>query len=246
MDTKTLKTAPKISVKIWLPVLKKLEQRLDEACLRRDAYLNKLLENEVPLLDSEVSMRNSAEAQAYVATCLDKLPRKAVSLALRPDLVGRLNEVCRNKRIVRDAFFNRLLLLLAASPIQIDRLFFGGDSCQWKQQIWRAYASDIDYWQGDFYPLPQNCTPFWAIRDALAPDEEAADLEKYCDPESGCTIQIQRDITGGIQPIDSVYSRVLENFTDVDLTGFNCHVPDWKIPGNQAELDRQNQLDAAF
>lgn len=243
MDPKNLKTAPKISVKIWQPILKKLDQRLDDACLRRDAYLSKVLEHEIPLLDTEVSLRNSPAAQTYVATSLDRLPRKPVSLALRPDLVERLNDVCRSKRIVRDAFFNRLLLLLAATPKQIDRLFFDGDSNEWTREVWREYAHDRDSWRGDFYPLPQNCTPFWAIRAALELDVEAAGSEEYHDPESGNTIQVQRDIAGGVRPVDSVYTRVLTKFTDVDLAGFNCHIPDWRIPGNQAERERQEQLD---
>lgn len=246
MELKSLKTVPKISVKIWQPILKKLDQRLDETCLRRDAYLNKVLENEIPLLESEVSLRNSLAAQTYVATSLDKLPRKPVSLALRPDLVERLNDVCRSKRIVRDAFFNRLLLLLVAAPKQIDRLFFDGESNEWKREVWREYASDRDSWQGEFYPLPQNSTPFWAIRAALELYVEATGSEEYHDPESGRTIHVQRDVAGGIQPVDSFYARMLTKFTDVDLAGFNCYVPDWRIPGNHAELERQEQLDEIF
>ena len=36
---KPLKTPPKISVKIWRPIIEKLDAKLDAACLRRDAYL---------------------------------------------------------------------------------------------------------------------------------------------------------------------------------------------------------------
>ena len=120
MATKTLKTPPKISVKIWRPIIDKLDQKLDAACLRRDAYLNKVLENELPWLDSEVSLANSPAAQAFVAARLDQLDRKLVSLTLRPELIEQLNDICQRKRIVRDAFFNRLFLLLALKPKGID------------------------------------------------------------------------------------------------------------------------------
>ena len=34
-----LKTAPKISVRIWQPIVQMLNDKMDSACLRRDAYL---------------------------------------------------------------------------------------------------------------------------------------------------------------------------------------------------------------
>lgn len=43
MANKVLKTVPKISVKIWRPLIEKFDEKMDEACLRRDAYLAKLL-----------------------------------------------------------------------------------------------------------------------------------------------------------------------------------------------------------
>ena len=36
-----------ISVRIWRPILEKLEAKLEAACLRRDAYLRRVLELEI-------------------------------------------------------------------------------------------------------------------------------------------------------------------------------------------------------
>ncbi len=125
----------KTSVKIWRPIIEKLDAKMEAACLRRDAYLNKLLEIELDRLDREVSIPNSTEAQSLIAARLDHLDRKAVSLSIRCDLLDKLNDICGRKRIVRDAFFNRVFLLLAASSKVIDRLMFPGEP-NWRSLIW--------------------------------------------------------------------------------------------------------------
>ncbi len=75
--------------------------------------------------DCEVSIPNSQASDDFVFEQLDTLDRKLVSLALPSELTSRLNEVCARKRIVRDAFFNRLFLLQCASPRLVDALLFG-------------------------------------------------------------------------------------------------------------------------
>ena len=110
MAAKILKTIPKISVKLWRPIIEKFDLKIEAACLRRDSYLNKVLEVELDWLDHEVSVPNSQASYEYVFSCLDQLDRKLVSLALSPQLTERLNEICSRKRIVRDAFFNRIFL----------------------------------------------------------------------------------------------------------------------------------------
>ena len=94
---KPLKTPPKISVKIWRPIIEKLDAKLDAACLRRDAYLAKLLATELDHLDAEVSLPNSPAAHDFTLERLDAFDRKLVSIALAPDLVrdARRAGACR-------------------------------------------------------------------------------------------------------------------------------------------------------
>ena len=54
MANKTRTTTPKISVKIWRPIIEKFDEKIGIACIRRDAYLNKVLEVELDKLDDEV------------------------------------------------------------------------------------------------------------------------------------------------------------------------------------------------
>lgn len=239
MTTKTLKTPPKISVKIWRPIIDKLDQKLDAACLRRDAYLNKVLENELPWLDSEVSLANSPAAQAFVAARLDQLDRKLVSLTLRPELIEQLNDICQRKRIVRDAFFNRLFLLLALKPKGIDTLFFSAVRDEWKEELWRDTKTDRNFWLNGLYPLEPVIAPFWAIRAGLEIYAESTGSEEYQDPDTGKTIRVQREYEA-VSPLNSVYTAFFSNeLKDTDLTGLNCHVPDWRVPDTAAAAKRK-------
>lgn len=239
MATKTPKTPAKISVKIWRPIIDKLDQKLDAACLRRDAYLNKVLENELPWLDTEVSLANSAIAQAFVAARLDLLDRKLVSVTLRPELIEHLNDICQRKRIVRDAFFNRLFLLLALKPKGIDTLLFSGVEGDWKEQLWRDTKSDRTFWLNGLYPLEPVIDPFRAIRTCLETYTESTSSEEHQDPDSGKTIRVQREYET-VFPLDSVYTAYFSNeLKDTDLTGLNCYVSDWRVPNTAAAAKRK-------
>lgn len=244
METPSLKTVPKISVKIWSPIIKSLKAKFEIACLRRDSYLGKILEIEIGLLDNEVSIPNSQESFDFVAERLDALPRDTVSLALPTKLIAQLNDVCRRKLIVRDAFFNRLFLLLAAAPKVIDSLIFGDRRDKWCDDVWEQYKHDKQFFQRGFYPLDPTIDPFWAIRDGLLSDADQAGLEEYVEPKSGRTIRVTRDFTNAAIPCDSLYTIVFEKSVNgQDLLGLSCYLPDSLIPGSDAQRKNQANLD---
>lgn len=243
MATKETKTIPKISVKIWRPILDKLDQKLEAACLRRDAYLTKLLETELPHLDSEVSIANSQASYDYVASKLDSLDRKLVSLALPPELTIRLNEICSRKRIVRDAFFNRLFLLLAVSPKTIDKLLFDGSENDWRVDVWKEWKNEGSIFQTGFDPLEAHINPFWAIREGLNLYNAGTGITTEVDPSNGAYRKVESHF-GHIAPADSLYSRVFAmKIGEHDLIGFSCSLPDWQVPGQKAEAQLRRTLD---
>jgi hypothetical protein len=102
----------KILVNIWTSLLFEFEKRTEQACFKRDAFLNRILKTEIPLLDREVPEPNSDKAYRYIAKQLATLPRTAVGLSLDPDVVEQMDGVCDLKNIPRDAFLNRLLFFL--------------------------------------------------------------------------------------------------------------------------------------
>lgn len=242
--TNTLKTVTKISVKIWRPIIKKLDEKLDAACLRRDAYLSQLLAVELDHLDSEVSIPNTQASYDYVFEQLDAFDRHIVSLALPQELTNRLNEICTRKKIVRDAFFNRLFLLLAAAPATIDKLLFADYADNWRGDVWSEYKQEGPFFQNGFYPLEPMVDPFWAMRCAMTMYAKESKLEDYIEPTSGKTIQITRDLAGGPLPAESFYTVVFtQKAGSNDLRGFSCYLPDRDIPGHQAEKAYQAKLD---
>lgn len=208
-DKRNPRPVQKITVQIWVGIPDKLEAKFDAACLRRDAYLQRLLETEVDWLNDEVSIPNSQAAHDYVVEQLQSLRRKPMSLALDPALVEQLNAVCASKRISRDAFFNRVFLLLAADPPLIDDLLFTDRS--WRAEVWTENKHDGPFFQSAFYPLEPNTEPFWAIRNGL--ELRVGDLgtpEHWTEPCSGKSIRIHRTHGGDPMPLESLYSIVLD------------------------------------
>ena len=231
MERKDGAKVTKTTVKVWQPLVAKLEARMTEACLRRDLYLARLLASEVKHLDAEVAVANSQVAYDYVFERLESLNRKPMSLALPPTLVEQINAVCRRKRIVRDAFFNRLFLLLVASPKNLDALLFPTYDGDWKRDVWRQYGDDTLTVEQGVQPLAVVTDPFWAIREAFVMDHPNWSLTDWTDPDSGATVQMMEVQAGDWALPDNVYTKYLDQKAGVhDLVGLNCHVPDWRLP----------------
>lgn len=248
MSKQNPKPIQKISVKIWKPIIEKLDAKIESACLRRDAYLARVLECELDWLEQEVSIPNSQTAYDYVFGQLEGLNRKLVSLALPPDLTKRLSDICTRKRIVRDAFFNRLFLLLAASPRVVDVLLFGRNAANWRTEVWSEYKHEGPFFQNGFYPLEPTIDPFWAVRCGLemfSADTEPA--EEWVEPGSGKNVRIQRALGGEPMPLDSLYTVVFDQKVgEHSLLGMSCYMPDWRIPGHEAEKTHRARLDEIF
>ncbi len=245
MPAKTLKTVPKISVKIWTPILEKLDSKLEKACLRRDAYLSKVLTVELDHLDAEVSIPNSQASYDYIASRLKQLDSKLVSLAISPEAAARVNDICDRKKIVRDAFFNRLFLMLAASPKFIDALLFPDFDGNWRSEVWTEFKHDGPFIQNGFDPLEAPIDPFCAIRWGIDLMNESEKFEDYVDTASGKTFKVvPASIRPAVEPCPSFYTIEFDQkFDNHDLAGLNCYLPDRSIPGTDAELAYRAKLD---
>lgn len=167
------KDKAKISVQIWREILKEFDTKMEASCLRRDAYLSKILRFELEKLDEEIIQPNSPEAYKYVSNQLDMLDRKLITLTIDTYLVEKLNDICTRKMIVRDAFFNRLFFMLVASNARVDRLFAVPEG--WRTEIWEEHRNDF-FWNV-FNPLNEVMNPLVPIRYGI----EEYQLDKfYC------------------------------------------------------------------
>jgi hypothetical protein len=82
-----------------------------------------------------------------------------VSFAFSPDVIKALNEICARKRINRDAFVNRLLFVLTASPETLKRVFDLGTP----MVLPPDFGSPIEMWRVR--------DPFGALRQRLPSGE---------------------------------------------------------------------------
>lgn len=113
----------KVLVNVYEPVIAIMKHKLDAACLKRDAYLDKALHIEAGFLREEVTTPNSDKAKSYIADNLKQLRLKPLNLLLSTETVELMNEVCKEKNIPRDAFINRVFLLLIATDNVLMALF---------------------------------------------------------------------------------------------------------------------------
>ena len=91
----------KILVKVHEPLITIMQHKMEAACLKRDAYLDKALRAEAEFLRKEITTPNSDKAKNYIATQLSKLSLKPLNLLLSTETVELINEVCKEKNVPR-------------------------------------------------------------------------------------------------------------------------------------------------
>jgi hypothetical protein len=226
-------TYRKISIRIWTPLLERFNQRIDSACLRRDAWLAKVLEHELDALDDEITEANSEAARQFISTRLDTLPRKLVTLTLPEPLVRKLDDICERKRIVRDSFFNRLFFLLAANHGLVTYLFFDAYDDWFQALLERTDFSSSA--AGDLLdPIPEFRSPFATIREGLAVHCEILAKESGDGRKADECLRDRQIYT--VHLTDQLLPKV-------DLFGLNVYLPDLVVPGTTEQQDFQSMID---
>ncbi|MBK6630053.1 MAG: hypothetical protein IPG33_02880 [Betaproteobacteria bacterium] len=118
MDQKT-----KITAKIYAPQLHDFNRQIDVLCIKRDAFLNKVINYELDHLAADMAgKRLSPEAKKFISRELKRMGTVPVNMVVGKLVAKRLNEIVETSNLVRDAFINRLLLLLRSSPKLLDYL----------------------------------------------------------------------------------------------------------------------------
>lgn len=105
----------KLVANIWITLIDAMSQKIEAQCLLRDSFLDRIFSSEVVYLRKEIKQSNSDVHRALIERGLSKLPRKPVSFSLRQETVSAINETCGELNIPRDAFLNRIFLLLLIS-----------------------------------------------------------------------------------------------------------------------------------
>lgn len=106
----------KITVKIYEPLLRDFDRQIDALFIKRDAFLNAMLREELPRLKEDVAgRRNSAAAKRHISGELKRLGTRSVNVVVDKATSEALNAIVEESNIVRDAFVNRLIMMLRSS-----------------------------------------------------------------------------------------------------------------------------------
>jgi hypothetical protein len=113
----------KITVKIVASMLRTFDTQLDALHMKRDAFLNSMLLLEIPNLEADLKGRRlSSQAKRYIAGALKRLGTKQVNVSIDHATAKALKAVVTKTNIVRDAFINRLIMLLRSSDVVLKYL----------------------------------------------------------------------------------------------------------------------------
>jgi len=129
MDSNLERGPTKLTAKLYAPMYADLDLQLSRSLLRRDAFLDRMIWQEIPHLRKDLSgKRLSTEANRHISKSLKKLggnsapPLKTVSIAVRHETAVALRAVVEEHNLVRDAFLNRLVALLRSSDKLLEAL----------------------------------------------------------------------------------------------------------------------------
>jgi len=118
-DTKMETT--KITVKLYEPLLDNFTKQMESAFLKRDAFLNHVIRGELAYLEREMTgLRQSSVARLHVSRSLKRLGTKTVNITVDKEVAARLKAVVEESNMVRDAFLNRLIMLLRSTDEVLD------------------------------------------------------------------------------------------------------------------------------
>lgn len=171
---KAPKPTRKILVSVWNPVLEKFRTKVEAACLRRDAFLDRVVQGELDALAAEDGPANSPEAKRCIEEHFTQLLRKPVGITLATDTIARLDQICNDKNVVRDAFINRILFCLVADRRMLEVLF---PIEEYRDQVfpdWEAPGHG-SLWRPIETMIELTDEPFAFIRECLARAREDLD-----------------------------------------------------------------------
>jgi hypothetical protein len=106
----------KITVKIYEPLLRDFDRQIDSLFLKRDAFLNHMIKGEVRHLANDMKDKQlSSRAKRHIAGELKRLGTVPVNIVVDKSTADELNAIVAASNLVRDAFINRLIMLLRSS-----------------------------------------------------------------------------------------------------------------------------------
>ncbi|MFC0253487.1 hypothetical protein [Massilia consociata] len=106
----------KVTLKVFTPLLHEFESQLDTLHMKRDSFLNHLIDRELPYLERELDGRRlSVSAKRFIARSLKQFGTSQINVQLNSYTAERLDNISQSFNLVRDSFINRLLYFCLGS-----------------------------------------------------------------------------------------------------------------------------------
>lgn len=121
--------ATAITVRLFEPMYVDFDRQLSGLLIKRDAFIDRMISVEIPHARSDLEGKElSPVAKRYIAGRLKNLgkgdhpPLKQVCISVRPETADALDRLVKDHNLVRDAFLNRLIMLLRSSDALLEAL----------------------------------------------------------------------------------------------------------------------------
>jgi hypothetical protein len=118
----------KMTVKVYAPLWEDFDARISRLPVSRDRFLSHVIEMETPrLADAMAGKKLSSRARGHISSTLASMGTKTgdairtVNIGVDEDVAHALRHVVKASNLVRDGFFNRLILFLRSSDALLDR-----------------------------------------------------------------------------------------------------------------------------
>jgi len=169
MDANAEPKLTKLTAKIFPPVLWAFDRQINDALLRRDAFLDRVFAQEIEHIREDLKgLRNSDAAKRHISRCLNVMggaatPKlQAVSIAMRETTADALRAVVEEHNLCRDALINWIIVLLRSTDALLKVLELPATvSSRWSAGMEDAPTSPmkmIESAQWDaFYYLREAC-----------------------------------------------------------------------------------------
>jgi hypothetical protein len=122
MKSEQTNNLTKITASLYAPMYNAFDDQLSKALLRRDAFIDRMIEIEIPHLRIDLNGKKmSPEAKRYVSSTLKQIggikseKLHLVSISVRKNTAQALNDAVTAHNLDRNAFINRLIVFLRSS-----------------------------------------------------------------------------------------------------------------------------------
>lgn len=115
-------TLTKLTAKVFPPVLWAFDRQMSDALLRRDAFLDRVIAQEIPNVRADLAgLRNSDKAKRHISRCLNMMggagtPKlQQVSIAVLSSTANALRDLVEQHNLCRDALVNWIIVMLRST-----------------------------------------------------------------------------------------------------------------------------------